>query len=212
MTRALDAGVEKILVPGVEPAQWRRAKALRETDLELRFAVGIHPCFDGDLDEVEPWIDRLDAVAVGELGWDRAAPFDDARADGLIEIARARHLPVILHVVGAHGHAIERLRRHAPLRGSVHAYSGSAELVDVYVGLGLHVSIGPSVLRPNARKVAAAAARVPADRLLIETDAPDQTPEPADVAQVAARVAAIRGVTLEAVAELTFGNAEALFG
>lgn len=199
-------------MPGVEPGQWRRAQRLRAKGLALRFAVGQHPCFEGEIAEVEAWIDRLGAVAIGEVGWDRAAAFDDARVDGSIELARARQLPVILHVVGAHGHAVERLRRHAKLRGVVHAYSGSADLVDVYVRLGLHLSIGPSVLNPHARKVAAAAARVPDERLLVETDAPDQTPEPADVARVAARVAALRGATPEAIAERTFANAESLFG
>ncbi|MCA9609013.1 MAG: TatD family hydrolase [Myxococcales bacterium] len=210
----------RILVPGVEPGQWRRASRLRaepETaGVELRFAVGLHPCFEGDLAELEGWIDRLDAVAIGEIGWDRATPFDeatvDATADAQIELARSRALPVIIHVVGAHGHAVERLRRHTGLRGVVHAYSGSAELVDVYVRLGLHVSIGPSVLDARARKVASAAARVPAERLLVETDAPDQTAEPADVARVVARLAALRDATVEAIAEQTFANAEALFG
>lgn len=212
LERARTAGVSALLVPGVDEAQLERAAGLHEASgIELRFAVGIHPCADGDVVTIERWIDRLDARAIGELGWDRGAPFDDARVDALIELARARDLPIIVHVVGAHGHALERLRRHGELRGVVHAYSGSRELVREYVALGLHVSIGPSVLRPEAKRVFAAARAVPGERLLIETDAPDQAPEPADLRRVAERLAEVRGVALEELAAQTTANAEALF-
>ncbi len=211
LARAFAAGIRRVLVPGVDPAQWARALTLRPGPLEVWFAAGLHPCFSGDLTQLEGWVDRLGAVAIGECGWDRRAPHDDALVDAQIELARARGLPLVLHVVGAHGHAIERLERHGTLRGVVHAYSGSAELVRAYVGLGLHVSIGPSVLRDGARKVRLAAAAVPADRLLIETDAPDQIDEPADLLAVARAVAALRGVPVSELAASTFANADALF-
>lgn len=180
--------------------------------LELRFAVGVHPEHRGDAETLAAWVDSLGAAAIGEVGWHRGFSHRDALADAHIELARERDLPVILHVVGAHGHALERLRRHRHLRGVVHAYSGSRELVREYVALGLHVSIGPSVLGESARKVHAACVEVPEERLLIETDAPDQIAEPADLRSVAARVASLRGATEDEVAETTKRNAGRLFG
>ncbi len=213
IARARAAGIAKVLVPGVDPAQWARAAALaRPEGIALRLAVGVHPRFEGTAAEVEAAIERLGAVAIGELGWDRAVPARDALADALIELARARGLPVILHVVGRHGHALARLRRHAPLRGVVHAYSGSAELVREYVRLGLAIAIGPSVLRARSRKVIASAAAIPDAALLVETDAPDAVPEPADLARVIEAVARARRSSIDAIARLTHANATALFG
>jgi TatD DNase family protein len=213
IARARAAGITKILVPGVDAAQWSRAAALPPPEgIALRFAVGVHPCSEGTAAEVEAAIERLGAVAIGELGWDRAAPARDALADALIALAKARALPVVLHVVGRHGHALERLRRHAPLRGVVHAYSGSAELVREYVGLGLAIAIGPSVLREGARKVRAAAVAVPDAALLVETDAPEGIAEPADLVRVIEAVAGLRGASVEAIGALTAANAERMFG
>ncbi|MBZ0116409.1 MAG: TatD family hydrolase, partial [Sandaracinaceae bacterium] len=171
--RARRAGVERVLVPGVDPAQWARAEALQSSQLELRFAVGLHPQVlhelssserERALDAMPEWIARLGAVAIGELGWDaihareRGVGLEDALAEqsrvagAQLELARARGLPVIVHVVGAHALALEQLARHAPLRGVVHSYSGSAELVARYVALGLSISFGPSVTWSRAKK------------------------------------------------------------
>ena len=201
-----------MLVPGVDPAQWARAELLDGGGLGLRFAVGVHPRHDGELDALETWIERLGAVAIGELGWQQGVPHRDTFMDAQIEIARRRRLPIVVHVVGAHGHALERLRRHGELRGVVHAYSGSADLVREYLAIGLHVSIGPSVLVNDARKVHAACVAVPAERLLIETDAPDQIAEPAGLREVAVRVADLRGATFDELADLSSQNARDLFG
>ena len=233
LARALEAGVRTILVPGVSAAQWTRAVALRRDarlleGVEISFAVGLHP--EVAPTDVEPalaampaFLDRLDAVAIGELGWDGRLDLSlgaqDPSAEAQLRMARERALPVILHVVGAHGHALERLAPHAPLRGVIHGYSGSAELVSRYVRLGLSIAIGPSVTDARATRVHEAVRAVPLERLLIETDAPDRSPrdgaprrgEPADVRAVARAVAEVRGVSFEAVVDATRHNAEALF-
>lgn len=234
--RALEAGVRTILIPGVSPDQWARAAALprdawRRAGLTLAFAVGLHPDLAADdmergLEAMPTWLDRLGAVAVGELGWDGrlALPLDlqDRAAESQLRIARERELPVVLHVVGAHGHALERLEALAPLRGVVHGYSGSAELVSRYVRSGLSIGVGPSVTKPRARRVHEATRAIPSEHLLIETDAPDRSPraptsdgawrgEPADLRAVAEAVAALRGVGVDEVIDLTRRNAEALF-
>lgn len=122
------------------------------------------------------------AIAIGECGLDRRV---EARVslerqrevlDAHVEAAKRTGLPLVLHVVRRDGALLDALRPYAPLRGMVHAFTGGAELAREYVALGLHVSFGGGLTRPNARKARDAAAVVPAERVLIETDAPDQPP------------------------------------
>lgn len=224
--RARRAGVSGVLVPGVDEAQWRRSRELRVDDLEIWRAVGVHPSAAqrGDVELLEPYVDELDAVAIGELGWDRRLAVEwsrqDVVADLQIELARGQGLPIILHVVGAHAHALERLTRHGPFGagGVVHAFSGSAELVERYVALNLCVSVGPSVTRAGARRPLQVARAIPRDRLLLETDGPDQglpgraRGEPADVLRVAEVVAEARGEAVSTIVASADANARRLFG
>lgn len=235
IARAAAAGIETILVPGVDLAQWERASLLSSAaSVRLRFAVGVHPQVVDEhgregtaraLAALEAWVERLGAVAIGELGWDKAqSPASLERqaevADAQIELARARGMPVILHVLGAHGLALERLARHGRVEGVVHSFSGAPDLVSEYVRRGLAISFGPSVTRPSAKKPLEAARRVPLDRLLVETDGPDQfvfgaerrRGEPADVVRVIEAVAKARGESVETVARAATENARRLFG
>lgn len=191
--------------------------------MRLRFSVGLHPQVDeGDLARLEEWIDRLGACAIGELGWDkRRSPLSleaqTRRAEQQLELAKARGLPVVVHVVGAHGLALERLARYAPLSGVVHAYSGAAELVPRYLALGLSISFGPSVLLPSARRPLEALQRVPLERLLVETDGPDQRVdkrrgEPSDLVRVVEKIAEVRAEPFSTIAQATTDNAVRLFG
>jgi TatD DNase family protein len=122
------------------------------------------------------------AVAIGECGLDRRVEaqtsLDRQRAvlEAHLEAAKRTGLPLVLHVVRRDGALLDALRPHAPLRGMVHAFTGGPELAREYVALGLHLSFGGGLTRPNARRARDAAALVPAERVLIETDAPDQTP------------------------------------
>jgi TatD DNase family protein len=228
--RAKAAGVERIVIPGVERAQW----VGQPSGSFIKRAVGLHPQAIDELgteetaramDELASAADRLQAVAIGELGWDtkRAVASVERQseiADACIELARAKSLPIIVHVVGAHAVALERLARHGRLSGVVHAYSGAAELVPRYLALGLALSFGPSVTRSRARKPLEAAIATPLDALLVETDGPDQFPEgresrrgePADVRDVVAAIAAARGEPFELVRARAYENARRLFG
>jgi TatD DNase family protein len=126
----------------------------------------------------------------------------------------------MLHALRAHDAMLEVLRGEPLAAGGVlHSFSGSAEQVAPFAALGLHFSFAGSVTYERARKPLAAVRAVPRDRLLVETDAPDQTPrprqgrnEPAFVAEVAAGVAAALGVPVAEVDALTSANARALFG
>jgi TatD DNase family protein len=237
VARARDAGVTAILVPAIDPAGWTSLGSLRARWPEVRIAIGIHP---RALPELAPEVKRaaLDALAdqarehrataIGECGFDRGTAERhrislDQQASIVaahVETARALALPLVLHVVDAHGPALEAIARHArlPRGGVVHAWSGSRELAERWVALGFALGIGPSILRDRARRIAEIARALPLSHLVMETDAPDgRAPgrargEPADVASVAARLAAIRGETEDAVRRATHERAVALFG
>ncbi|MBM4389639.1 MAG: TatD family hydrolase [Deltaproteobacteria bacterium] len=212
MARARAAGVDEFIVPGVRASSWARLRELSRQH-GWRFAVGTHPHALVHGREVPEDIDG--ACAVGECGLDGGVPVDMDEQARVLEahLGRARdaRLPVILHCWRAHDRLPALLRRHGRVRGVLHSYSGGPDLVDVYVRLGLHLSFAGAVTRPGARKPVEALRRVPAERILVETDAPDQGPgpgrnEPRFLVDVATAVSRVRpDADLDA-------NARALFG
>ena len=135
-----------------------------------------------------------------------------------LDLARELNRPVAVHCVHAWGRLIEILREHPAPRVLLHAFSGAAELIPELVELNCWFSFCGSVTNPNAKRMRDAAAAVPEDRLLIETDAPDFSPvgceppnEPANLIHVARAVAEIRGVSVEAIADCTFFNSAQVF-
>jgi TatD DNase family protein len=234
--RACECGVTACHVPGVAPAQWLAASELRRLDPAIGCSVGVHPWWlaklrapevDAALHQLGSQARRLGAEAIGECGLDRATEKRDGVAlarqtdvlDGHLEVARDLGLPLVLHVFGAHGAALAALRRHGPLRagGVLHSYSGPAEMVPDYAALGLSFSFAANVTRDNARRPLEAARVVPSDRLLVESDGPDQPltgyarSEPAHLPTIVDALAAARGEPPESVAETMAGNAARLF-
>lgn len=225
LERAAAAGVTGALVPGIGPSTWDRTVACCAAWPGLDLALGIHPLLLADEGpaRVEAGLaslrDRLrdsGAVAVGECGLDKPAarggPDLDDQARVLrrhLEVAAELDLPVVLHCFKAHGRMLDELRAHGPLRGVMHSWSGPAELVPAFVALGLHISFAGALTWPKARRGPASALVVPADRLLVESDGPDQLAraegplaaalhaagrnEPAGAALVAAALEGLRG-------------------
>jgi TatD DNase family protein len=234
--RARALGVRAAIIPGVEPARWDRTLALARPH-ERFVALGLHPqalptldaqSVSRGLSELPRLAREAGAVAIGECGLDGTvdlgrAPIARQREilAAQLEIARALELPLIVHVLRAHGEALALLRA-SPLPrrpGVIHSYSGGPELVREYLALGFHLSFAGAVTRPQARRPVAAARAVPLDRLLLETDAPDQPPtgapgrrcEPGHLPLTVARLAALRGETEAALVAGTSANACRLF-
>jgi TatD DNase family protein len=239
LARASEAGVTGIMVPGYEPAEWARLAGLCTRDARVICAVGLHPLYLHELTSdareqamraLPDWLDKTRAHAVGEFGLDAIVAKQggaDLETQGEIvkahlALARELALPVIVHCVRAHGRLLELLEHVGPLpRGGVlHAYGGPAELVPRYRKLNLRFSFGGIITHPEAKKPRAALQAVPRELLLVETDGPSQVPrgstrtrsEPADVAQVLAAAAALRGDSAATLARVTAENACALFG
>jgi TatD DNase family protein len=233
--RARAAGVSRVVLAGVDAADWERQAALDGLPGVSR-SVGIHPqvvAAVSDLERAEQ-LSRLrtalesksrSVVALGEIGMDgvgeRRASYG-AQAELFAEqlrLARAHDLPVILHILRAHEEALKVLADvGVPAAGGVvHSYSGSAELVPRYLEFGMFISFSGSVTWSEGGRAAKAALVCPRDRLLVETDAPDQTPrshrpnanEPMFLRDVVDAIAAIRRE--DDIAALTHANACRLF-
>jgi TatD DNase family protein len=236
LQRARAADVTAILVPGVSPEQWPRAAAMRSLGVGIGSGVGIHPWWlerlsatarDAALADLAAAAVRYGAEAIGECGLD--GPLAKRTDVGMalqiavlerhLSVARALALPVVLHVMGAHGPALETLRRHGVVTagGVLHSYSGSPELVAQYAALGWSFSFAAAVTRANARRPLERARAVPAARLLLESDGPDQPLSgarrsgPEDLARICAAVALARGEDVADIAALTAANAARLF-
>lgn len=239
--RARALGVRGALIPAVHPEGWSRAIASHRPG-ERWIALGVHPYALPALSDeaTRDALDRLagalragrDAVvAVGECGLD--ATLDPSRAsmarqravlEAQIEVARSLDLPLVLHLRRAHEEALETLgaQRLSSQAGMVHGFSGSAELARRYLALGLSLSFGGAITRATARRPLESLRATPPERLLIETDAPDQLPsgierasrrcEPADLRAVLERAALHLGVDAASLASRTARNARALFG
>lgn len=238
LARAHAAGVGDILVPAIRPRTWDALVAMRARHaaqpVRLHLALGIHPQIVPDLadDERDAAIARLPAalaacgaVAVGECGLDGATA-DHAEQERLfaaqIAVARECRLPLVVHVLRAHDAAPRLLRaaRAHEVGGIMHSYSGSPDLVKIYADLGFAFSFAGPVTYARSRKPVAAARAIPPERLLAETDAPDQPPaahagrrsEPAFVRAVVEGLATARGEDVGLLGERAAASTRRVLG
>jgi TatD DNase family protein len=236
LTRASGAGVAAVLVPAIRPRTFAALAALRDRHhAAVAIAIGTHPQVVPDLDPDERRL-ALDpdaiaraaraagAVAIGECGLDGGTAEPELQEQILRAHIRAAHLaklPLVVHVLRAH-HLAPRIlaeERAGEVGAVLHSYSGGLDLVPIYAGLDLYFSFAGPVTYANARRPLEAARAVAADRLLVETDAPDQTPEPhrgrrcepAFVTHVVEALASARQVSADALAAATSANARRLF-
>lgn len=229
LARAAAAGVEGILVPAIRPATWDAVRALAGGP--VRIALGIHPQIVPELTAGERALTAValaqaardaGAVAIGECGLDGATGDRELQEDLLrmhVRAARLAGLPLVVHVLRAHDLAPRVLReeRAHEVGGVMHSYSGGADLVAVYRDLGFAFSFAGPVTYENARRPLEAVRAVPAELLLVETDAPDQAPakhrggrsEPAFVVEIVAAIATATG--RPNIAAVTTANARRIF-
>lgn len=228
--RAREAGVGRMVIPGIDLAQSRRAVALAEQYPEIRVAVGVHPndaqhFGENEIEELRELARHPKVDAIGEIGIDlhwKTTPLEQQQNAfrAQLRVATELNKPVIIHDREAHAEVLAVLREAAPPAGVVlHSFSGDMALANEAVALGFYLGVdGPLTYKKNAGLRAIFAA-VPLDRILIETDAPYLTPqkkrgarnEPAYVRWVAEQLAAVRGLTVTEVAQATTENATRFF-
>lgn len=227
---AAAAGVTRMLTVGTTGATCREALAAAERFEQVLAAVGRHPneatgFDDADLAELHELARHPRCAAIGETGLDYFrdhAPREDQLRAFLaqIELARATGKPLVIHTRAAEDDTIDTLLEHAGgVEVVLHCFTMAARL-DECLAQGWWISFAGNVTYASAGDLADAAARVPDDRLLVETDAPYLTPqavrkqrnEPAFVVHTARFVAQRRGVDYERLEALVERNAAGLFG
>lgn len=233
LARALAAGVEEIVLSADDPEAADRGRALAAAagpGPRIRWASGLHPHHAARWSpEVRRRIEEhLDAgaVALGETGldyhWMNSPREDQRRAFAeQLELAAGRGAAVVVHTRDAEDETLEILGASAvvPERVVLHCFTGSREMLETAVERGYYVSFSGIVTFPRF-PAGELVPRVPAERLLAETDAPYLAPvphrggrnEPAFVVATVARLAELRGEPVETTSELTRANARRFYG
>jgi TatD DNase family protein len=218
LARAAAAGIERLLVPGYDLPSSRAAVELASRHAAVTAAVGIHPHFaadasDGDWDELLALAGGPQVGAIGEIGLDyfrNLSPPEAQREAFARQLALATECgkPVLVHDREAHHDVREALLGWAgaghAVRGVLHAYSGDAPLAHEMTDAGFLVSFALPLTFGSAKGPRAAAAALPAETFLVETDSPWLAPqgagarnEPTTVLRVAVELARLRGETPE---------------
>lgn len=222
---ALAAGVGQIIVPAVSSRLFDATLAMRQR-YGCLIALGLHPMYcrehlDDHLAQLEVQLQQHQPVALGEIGLDNWLPEQDlARQEVLfieqIKLARRYDLPVILHVRKAQDRVLKYLRQYPVSSGIAHAFNGSVQQAEAFIALGFKLGFGGAMTYQGSQRIRRLATMLPADSLVLETDAPDIRPawaqdqpnEPANLVRFAAELAALRAATPEEIARQTSANVQ----
>lgn len=236
LERAWGAGVTQIIIPAIGPSAWEALLAWPKRDPRVQVALGIHPQLLPDLPPeddakhlatLDALLSRGGAIAVGECGLDgpsaEKAPMERQVAvlKAHFALARKHQLPLLVHCLRAHPVLLQLLKTEPvpPAGLLMHSYSGPRELTGKYVKHGCHFSFAGPVTFLEARKPLEALGAVPLDRLMAETDAPDQAPhphrgarsEPAYLPLIVEAMAKARNEPVETVRAATIENSRRFF-
>lgn len=232
LARARAAGVGHFLTIGTELARFADVLAIAEHGPDIHCSVGVHP-HEAKMEPLDgPQVllkaaEHPKVVAFGESGLDYYydhSPREAQIADFRVHIAAAREaqLPLVVHTRDAEDDTIAILREEqarGSFPGVIHCFTGTAKLAGAALALGFYISVSGIATFRKADALRATLKNVPLDRLLIETDAPYLAPEPmrgkrnepAFVVHTAAALAALKEISIEALAEATSANFFRLF-
>ena len=219
-------GVGGIITCGCDGESSKTALKMAEEYPFIYAAVGIHP---GNIDsgtavsEIEELCNHKKCVAIGEIGLDYYWVQDNKQAQKelfctQLELAKIQNLPVLVHDREAHSDTLEILKAYKP-KGVIHSFSGSVEMAEEILKLGMYIGIGGVITFKNAKKLPDVVKMLPSDKILLETDAPYLSPVPyrsktnnsALIYLTAQKIAEIRETTTEEILKLSYQNAKNLF-
>jgi TatD DNase family protein len=225
-------GVQCMITIGIDLPSSQRAVELAQEYPEVYATVGIHPhAAQTATPEIYAHLRTLakapKVVGFGEIGLDyvkQYAPVDVQRqafAEQL-DLAKQLHLPLVIHDREAHEDTLDLLEQKGPFPqgGVMHCFSGDLALAQQVLALGLHLSIPGVVTFNKASAMQEVAQKIPLEYLLVETDAPFLAPvpfrgksnRPEYLLYTAAKIATLRGLSLDQLARQTTHNAQTLFG
>ena len=229
IARAEASGVGSFIVPAYDSESLERTKELAALMPGVVYpAYGVHPWFiDGnvDYDRILSFLKNGNAVAVGEVGLDFSpqCPPQNAQVDALerqLTLACDLELPLLIHCRKAFETLYAILEQcRGKVKGVIHSFSGSQEMMTRFLNLGFYVSFSGSVTRRTAKRYHRNGKAVPLDRFLLETDAPSiatettvaSEVEPRHTVEVAQKMAELKDVSFEEICEASTRNAKQLF-
>ncbi|MEM0950705.1 MAG: TatD family hydrolase [Cyanobacteria bacterium P01_H01_bin.74] len=226
-----EAGLAALINPSVSFTGIDDVIKLAETFESVFAAVAIHPTDVAELQPIADWqskiakkLDNPAVVAIGETGLDY---YHDTTQKALqqecfrffLELGAEKKLPVIVHDREAHDDVYAMIKSVPDAFGVLHCFSGDTAFALKMIDLGFYISFAGNVTFKKAHNLHEAAAQIPLDKILIETDSPFLSPmpyrgkpnSPKRVSLVAQKIADLRGISYNTVAEATTQNARALF-
>jgi len=232
--RAGAAGVGRMLAIGTGngPPDLEAAVRLADQYPQIFATVGVHPNDTPKLEadtftNLERLLRHPKVKAIGEIGldyhWGTPKEVQTPAFISQLEIAVAAKMPIVIHTRDAWEDTLDVLKRHwagCGLPGVMHCFTGTPEQARECLDLGFHLAFGGVATFPKATEIREAARIIPADRLLLETDAPYLAPvpfrgkrnEPAYVTHTAKVIAGVRGISLEELGRQTTENFRRVFG
>ncbi len=225
--RAKSSGIDYVFTVGTEEKDWKRALEIAHSHSSVYAILGVHPHNASEIDEqTYSLLTKLckdeKVRAYGEIGLDffrNLSPREVQlkRFREQIGLAKELGLPIVVHDREAHRETVEMLKseRAEACGGIIHCFSGDYEMARVCIDMGFHISIPGTITFKNAEAFREIIRKIPLESLLVETDAPFLTPEPlrgkrnepSYVRYTAEKLAQIKKVPFEKVAEVTSGNA-----
>ncbi|QPC80879.1 TatD family hydrolase [Phototrophicus methaneseepsis] len=237
LARAQEAGVDRIIIPSIETTTCQDVLNLAHAHEGIYAAVGVHPNDTANFNEatlqaVDDFSHQAKVVAIGEIGldyhWDDS-PKDRQHAalEAQLTLAAQRELPVIIHNRESSEDIMDVLEAWIPMLpaslqarpGVLHSFSAPPEIADRALEAGFYLGFTGPITFKKADELRSIAARVPLDRILVETDGPFLTPhpyrgkrnEPSYIPYMVERLASLHRITTEEMASITTENAERLF-
>lgn len=230
--QAAQQGVDWIVIPAVESANFAAVTALAHSQPNCAYALGIHPIFvpqaqQADLDALRQCVSAAMAdprlVAIGEIGLDFFVPALKTAAMAekqtyfyreQLKIARDFGLPVLLHVRRSQDLILKQLRKIVVSGGIAHAFNGSLQQAQMFIQLGFKLGFGGAMTFSRALQIRRLAVALPLDSLVLETDAPDMAPawlhparnSPEQLPRIGELLAELRGQAAGDVARVTSTN------
>ncbi len=224
------AGIGLVVNPGCDVASSRAAAELASRWAHVYAAAGLHPencggCGEADFAAIRALCAQEKVVAVGEIGldyyWEENPPRDFQREVFRRQLIMALELdlPVIVHDRDAHADCLAAVSEFPGLRGVFHCYSGSPEMAETLLRKGWYLGFDGPVTYKNAKKAPEVIALCPMERILLETDSPYLSPVPhrgqrndsRNLPWIAARIAEVKGVGPEVIANAAAENGRRLF-
>ena len=222
---AQKAGVESIVVPAIERGNFDAVLALSRRYSCCIPALGIHPLYTEralpeDLDVLREKLGESRPAAIGEIGLDYFVENLDRDKQAFyyieqLKLAREFDLPVLLHVRRSVDQILKHLRRIEVRGGIAHAFNGSRQQAEIFIGMGFKLGFGGAMTWPRALHLRELAATLPLDSIVLETDAPDIPPEwigrggrnsPAQLPKIARVLAELRNIDVDEIIAKTTRN------